>query len=73
MVSGRLFHKEGPMYDKVCCPVLVLRKGCLSYGKLFLVYNLLFLVFNLLFINYNLLLTYSDIKSNIDKGKMFKK
>ena len=25
MVSGRLFHKEGPMYDKVFCPVIVLR------------------------------------------------
>ena len=27
MVSGRLFHKEGSMYDKVFCPMLVLQKG----------------------------------------------
>ena len=37
VVSGRLFHKVGPMYDKVFCPVLLLRKGCLSFAKLFLV------------------------------------
>ena len=27
MGSGELFHKEGPIYDKVFCPVLVLQKG----------------------------------------------
>ena len=37
MVSGRLFHKEGPIYDKVFCPVLVLRKECLILEKIFLV------------------------------------
>ena len=37
MGSGRLLQKEGPTYDKVFCPVLVLRKGCLSLIKLFLV------------------------------------
>ena len=37
MVSGRFFHKEGPMYDKVFCYVLVLRNGCLSFAKLLLV------------------------------------
>ena len=37
MVSGRLFHNEGTMYDKVFCPELVLWKGCLSFAKLFLV------------------------------------
>ena len=37
MVSGRLFNNEGPMYDKVFYPVLVLREGCLSFAKLFLV------------------------------------
>ena len=40
MGSGRLFHKEGPTYDKVFCPVLVLRKECLSLAKLFLVSTL---------------------------------
>ena len=39
MVSSRLFHKDGPMYNKVFCPVLVLRKGCLSFAKLFRVYS----------------------------------
>ena len=37
VVSGRLFHKVGPMHDKVFRPVLLLRKGCLSFAKLFLV------------------------------------
>ena len=37
MVLGRLFRKEGPMYDKDFCPALVLQKGCLSFAKLFLV------------------------------------
>ena len=42
MVSGRLFHKEGPMYDKVFCAVLILQKGCLSFAKLFLMSILLY-------------------------------
>ena len=33
MVSGWLFHKEGPISDKVFCPVIVLRKGCFSFAK----------------------------------------
>ena len=37
MGSGTLLHKEGPMQDKVFCPVLVLRRGYLSIGKLFFV------------------------------------
>ena len=37
MVLGRFFWKEEPMYDKVFCLVLVLRKWCLSFAKLFLV------------------------------------
>ena len=37
MSSGRLFHKDGSMFDKIFCLVLVLRKGCLSLAKLFLV------------------------------------
>ena len=37
MGSGKLLHKEGPMHDKVFCPVLVLRRGYLSIGKLFFV------------------------------------
>ena len=32
MGSGRLFHIEGPLYNKVFCPV---RKGYISLGKLF--------------------------------------
>ena len=35
-VSGRLFHKEGPTYDKIFCFTLVLRKMRLSFAKLFL-------------------------------------
>ena len=35
MGSGKLLHKEGPMHDKVFCPVLVLPRGYLSIGKLF--------------------------------------
>ena len=35
--SDRLLHKEGPIYDKVSCPVLVLPKGCLYLANLFLV------------------------------------
>ena len=37
MGSGRLLHAEGPIYDKVFCPVLVLQKGSLGLVKLFLV------------------------------------
>ena len=39
MGSGRAFHKEGPMSDKVSCPVTILRKGCLSLTKLFRIYS----------------------------------
>ena len=34
---GRLFHKEGPMYNRVFWPMLVLQKGSWSLAKLFLV------------------------------------
>ena len=36
MFLGRLLQKEGPMYDKIFCTVLVSQKGCLSFAKLFL-------------------------------------
>ena len=35
MGSGRLFHKEVPMYDMVFCPVLVLRKGCKTISRVY--------------------------------------
>ena len=35
MVSGRMFRKDGLMYDKVFCTVLALQKGRLSFAKLF--------------------------------------
>ena len=37
MGSGKFLHIEGPMYDKVFCPMLVFRKENLSLGKLFVV------------------------------------
>ena len=42
MENGILFHKEGPKYDKVFCPVLVLQKGCLLLAKLFLTISIKF-------------------------------
>ena len=34
--QGRLFHTEGPMYERPFCPILVFRKGTLSLEKLLL-------------------------------------
>ena len=39
MGSGRLFHKEGPMSNKVSCSVLVLQKVCLNLAKLLCIYS----------------------------------
>ena len=36
MVSGKLFPKEGPVYGKVFCYVLVSQIGCLSFANYFL-------------------------------------
>ena len=33
---GGLFHRQGPMYERLFCPMLVFRKGTLSLAKLLL-------------------------------------
>ena len=34
--SGRLLHREGPVYGRPFCPILFFRKGTLSLTKLLL-------------------------------------